>query len=340
MNKILRYSFAAILAMVMGNAFAQTDVTINFDENYATLFPTLGVSSNDSHDGDFTVATTSTAVEGATVTVSPAAEGVTNANRIWTSAPRLRMYSGTITFKAAQNFKKLVMTVNTNAAKIAGNNTVDKGALNFDALAQTNGTIVWEGDANEVTMTIAGNTQFHSVVFSFDGNAPEPQPEVIEEVTVAQALALIDALDAAGETAKEYKVKGIVVGAPDFQRNTEGQLYGNVNLEMADDAAGAKLTVFRAKNIGNVNFTEETISSIKEGDAVVFQGKLKKYVKDEVTTPELVNGFLVSVGGTQGINGTTVEKAYEGAIYNIAGQKVDSSYKGLVIKNGRKYVNK
>ncbi len=30
----------------------------------------------------------------------------------------------------------------------------------------------------------------------------------------------------------------------------------------------------------------------------------------------------------------------DGAIYNVAGQKVDASYKGIVIKNGKKYLNK
>lgn len=29
----------------------------------------------------------------------------------------------------------------------------------------------------------------------------------------------------------------------------------------------------------------------------------------------------------------------DGAIYNLSGQKVDSSYKGIVIKNDKKYIN-
>ncbi len=36
----------------------------------------------------------------------------------------------------------------------------------------------------------------------------------------------------------------------------------------------------------------------------------------------------------------TVEKANDGAIYNLAGQKVENGYKGLVIKNGKKFINK
>ena len=68
MKKILRVSLMALLAVFgMGNAMAQ-GVEINFDDDYATLFPTLpGVSQSAnanqgieaSNDGDFTEATTS-----------------------------------------------------------------------------------------------------------------------------------------------------------------------------------------------------------------------------------------------------------------------------------------
>lgn len=41
-----------------------------------------------------------------------------------------------------------------------------------------------------------------------------------------------------------------------------------------------------------------------------------------------------------GINGVTVEAANDGAIYNVAGQRVSDSFKGIVIKNGKKYMVK
>ena len=44
-------------------------------------------------------------------------------------------------------------------------------------------------------------------------------------------------------------------------------------------------------------------------------------------------------GGTAAIKPIKPVKA-DGAIYNLAGQKVSSSYKGIVIKNGKKYNNK
>lgn len=339
---------AALFAVVAVNA--QTEVTIDFDNNYQELFPTMGESSGSGqtavHDGDFTVATTSTAVDGVTVTVSPKEEGCTNDNRIWSSAPRLRLYSGTITIKAATNFKKLVMTVNTNDGLVAVNNTVNTGTLNFDAISKQNGTIVWEGDANEVTMSIKGveegkwgNTQFHSIVVSFDGSTPTPQPVVIEEINVAKALEIIEGLADGAKTDKEYKVTGFIVGDPEFQRNSDQQLYGNVNLYLADTKDGAqKLYVYRAKDLGNKNFTEETIGSIKAGDQVTFQGLLQKFVKDNESTPELTSGYLTATAA--GIENVTAKAANSGRTYNLAGQEVGKNFKGIVVKNGKKFMVK
>ena len=45
-------------------------------------------------------------------------------------------------------------------------------------------------------------------------------------------------------------------------------------------------------------------------------------------------------GGETAINSVKKAANADGAIYNIAGQKVNASYKGLVIKNGKKYIQK
>ena len=111
---------------------------------------------------------------------------------------------------------------------------------------------------------------------------------------------------------------------------------------MADEKNGTTtLTVFRAKDFGNENFTEETITRLKDGDEVVLKGKLQKYVKNDVVTPELVYGFLRSVNGSStGINAIKADVQQNGAIYNLKGQKVEADYKGLVIKNGKKVMQK
>ena len=45
-------------------------------------------------------------------------------------------------------------------------------------------------------------------------------------------------------------------------------------------------------------------------------------------------------GEATGINGINAAEAADGAIYNLAGQKVNAAYKGIVIKNGKKFLVK
>jgi len=185
------------------------------------------------------------------------------------------------------------------------------------------------------------NAYFVSVEPGSDNPEPQPSDEV-KEVTVAKALEIISALENGKTTSEEYLVKGFVVGTPDFQRKADGSLYGNVNFTIADEKGGATtVTIFRAKNIDNVNFTEETISSLNEGDEVVVRGKLQKYVKNGEVTPEVTNCYLISViSGASGIQAVKTVKADNGFIYNLAGQRVDANYKGVVIKNGQKMIQK
>lgn len=55
-------------------------------------------------------------------------------------------------------------------------------------------------------------------------------------------------------------------------------------------------------------------------------------------------GFVLTkvelISDASAINKVKATKKFEGAIYNIAGQKVSASYKGLVIKNGKKFIQK
>lgn len=155
--------------------------------------------------------------------------------------------------------------------------------------------------------------------------------------TVADALALIESLSDGGTTTTVYYVKGIVVGAPDFQRKGDNSLYGNVNFEIADEAGGTTtLTIYRAKDLENANFTEETINRFKEGDEVVLQGKLQKYVKNEVVTPELTSGYLVSVKDTATGIANIKAASIKSAIFNAAGQLLSAPQKGLNIIDGKK----
>lgn len=199
------------------------------------------------------------------------------------------------------------------------------------------------GNRYELRVLSEHNTQITKIVVYPKGTysgSDTPTPEV-KEVNVAQALDIISALEEGKTTSEDYKVKGFVVGTPDFQRKDTGELYGNVNFNMADEKQGATtITVFRAKNFENAAFTEETIlNTIKEGDEVVVIGKLQKYSKDGVITPELSSCHLVSVNGAASVSRITTDDS-NAPIYNIAGQRVEKTVKGVYIQNGKKFVVK
>ena len=186
MTKTLRLSLLSMLVMLCGSMFAQ-QVTLDFDNDYATLFPTLtGTSSTDSHDGDFTEATTSTAVNGVTVTVAPDAEAKTP-SRIWSSAPRLRMYSGSFTV-SGKSISKIEFT---------GHNT------NFN-LSTTTGTLdgkTWTGKADQVVFAVSKNTQINKIVVTLGegGDTPDPDPDPDPQIQTVANIAAFKALAAKTE---------------------------------------------------------------------------------------------------------------------------------------------
>lgn len=180
MKKLLRYSLTLVFALVASVGFAQT--TFDFDNDYKTLFPGLpGVSSSTgSNEGDFNEATTCT-VDGIAVTVSAKEEGNPNANRIWTSSPRLRMYSGTLTIQAPEG--KQISKIEIAQKKWNANNKVDNGTLD------TKGN--WTGSANKVVYSIAGNTQIKTMTVTIgEGGTPQP-PVVVTYTNVASVKDLL-----------------------------------------------------------------------------------------------------------------------------------------------------
>lgn len=179
MKKLLRYSLTLVFALVASVSFAQT--TFDFDNDYKTLFPGLpGVSSMESNDGDFNEATTCT-VDGIAVTVSAKEEGNPNANRIWTSSARLRMYSGTLTIQAPEG--KQITKIDIAQKKWNANNKVDNGTID----AKGN----WTGSANKVVYSIAGNSQIKTMTVTLgDGGTPQP-PVVVTYTDVASVKDLL-----------------------------------------------------------------------------------------------------------------------------------------------------
>ena len=410
MKKLLRYSLTLVFALVASVGFAQT--TFDFDKDYKTLFPGLpGVSSMESNEGDFNEATTCT-VDGIAVTVSAKEEGITNANRIWTSPARLRMYSGTLTVQAPEG--KQISKIEIAQKKWNANNKVDNGTLD------TKGN--WTGSANKVVYSIAGNTQIKTMTVTLDNGGTTPEPPVV--ITYTDVASVKDLLANYKEDTKnlnltltnakvtfvnEYKGTintyvregdtAIELRTLGFNMPVNSILTGKVKVDLKYNYGVPYLTANAGTDDESITVTEsdeaaqpieatiaDLIANKYLNDLVTIKnftfskeeyqaGKFNYYANDgeqkimiydkfnkvggvaELTegekytvtglygaifmgTPEILPTQAVVPGTSTGITNITTSATDNAPAYNLAGQKVNAAYKGIVIKNGKKMIKK
>lgn len=194
-------------------------------------------------------------------------------------------------------------------------------------------TLVMAGKAN-ITAEFEGNDEYEAAKVSYELTVKAASTVNIKNTpetayTVAKALELI----AAGEglDAKVY-VKGQITSIKEVSTS-----FGNATYDISDDATAAnKLTVYRGYFYDNKHFTSN--DQIKVGDVVVVYGKLVNYKNN---TPQVTNSSIYSLNGVvSGVDNITVDKNVDAPAYNVAGQRVNDAYKGIVVKNGKKYLNK
>lgn len=335
MNKILRYVFVALLAVVSNASFAADDepaVTLDFTSNNAWKLPTKSTKDK------------STFSNGAyTITLEAASSGY-----------KFNFYGGsgclffgkkdaTLTLPTFDFDVERIDIVGTSSASdnttqnifVDGNpvsteTTGAKGTHEYKIAeaSQKAGTIY------TLKVTNAYNTQVSKIMIWKKGTAPgtvsiKNTPD--KAYTVAEAKGLFDAGEALSDS---VYVKGIVskVDISDFKK------YNNLNIFISDDGKEETKNPFEAyacNDLGNNKFT--AADAVQAGDEVIVYGKLTKFN----STYELAKGcYLYSINGkTTGISSVKAsQKSSE--LYNLSGQRVNSSYKGVVIRNGKKFVNK
>lgn len=194
-------------------------------------------------------------------------------------------------------------------------------------------TLVMAGKAN-ITAEFEGNDEYEAAKVSYELTVKAASTVNIKNTpetayTVAKALELINAGE--GLDAKVY-VKGQITSIKEVSAS-----FGNATYDISDDATAAnKLTVYRGYFYDNGKFTSS--DQIKAGDVVVVYGKLVNYNNN---TPQVTNSSIYSLNGVvSGVDNITVDKNVDAPAYNIAGQRVNDAYKGIVVKNGKKYLNK
>ena len=286
MYKKLRYGLIALLAFVGLTASAQ-GVVFDFDNDYATLFPDLGLSDGSGSDaGDINKDITSTAISGFTITVSAKEEEATNPNRLWNGTNRLRVYSGTITVSGS-GIQSVEFTWGKN------NITTKTGDLKGN---------VWSGNANTVVFTVLGNTQISKIVINGNAVAPTETEEDLNHGTEDDPISVSEAIYAAGvvgnaESKEDFYVVGTISSIVADKNTGTPYTYsykGNATYYIKD-ALGNEFEIYQGKYFSGVSFAEG-MTDIEEGDVVVVCGKIMNFGGH---TPEFVKdkSHLVLLNG-------------------------------------------
>lgn len=317
------------------------NMTLAFKANKGVLVTATGatVGKQTKTGNDFTYPITVAAnAENITITIASATTSNTRLDNIklfqgeakkpaglsWGTASRtVTIGSEENVFPTLTNSNKLPITYTSSEESVATINA--EGVITLIAKGVTN-----------ITASFAGNAEYEASKVTYELTVKTPiTVDITNTPATAYTVAKAKELIAAGEglEAKVY-VAGIISKVAKVALD-----YGNANYNISDDGTTDNdMIVFRGLYLDGKKFTSE--DQIKVGDKVIVYGKLINY---DNTTPEIEAGSKIySLNGkTTNIKDITTEAADANApAYNLAGQKVGKEYKGVVIKAGKKFIQK
>ena len=224
-------------------------------------------------------------------------------------------------FPTLSNENQLAVTYSSDNTEVA---TID---------AEGNITLVAAGTAN-ITAEFAGNDEFEagSVTYKLTVNAaPDPSVDITNTPETAYTVAKANDLITAGQG---LETKVYVIGTITKIKEVSTS-YGNATYWIGDgtEYSANDLEIYRGYYLEGENFTAE--DQIKVGDKVIVYGMLVDYKG----TKEMTGSSIYSLNGvTTGISNIKAETINDGAVYNVAGQRVNKLSKGINIVNGKKIV--
>lgn len=408
MNKILRLSFIAVMALIANFSFGQTVVTFTAETD----------------KGSFDATETGTGAgadeitkDGVTIKTSNGAFAATDYK---TKAAQYRIYkSATFTVSSTVgNITKVVITCTANGSAKQGPGCFTGD--NYTASTGKEGT--WSGNAASLTLTASNNqVRATKVEVTIGGETGGETPTPPAEETKAENIAAFKAL-ASGTTAtltlknaqvvykNVYTTKSGATNTEYYVRDASGAIqFFNTDLELnvnqvingtvevtyspfndmpeaakSTNTSAEKLTITDGEaavptkvtvadlatdkylcdlvTVENVNITTEEEGNytnnylVSGDDKVMIYDKFKTNVTISEGEGYDVTGVLVtaklsgkivkelapiSAPVPTGINNITTEATDANApAYNLSGQRVGKNAKGVLIKNGKKYVVK
>ena len=224
-------------------------------------------------------------------------------------------------FPTLSNENNLAVTYSSDNTEVA---TID---------AEGNITLVAAGTAN-ITAEFAGNDEFEAGSVSYKlivKVAPEPPVDITNTPETAYTVAKANDLITAGQGLEtNVYVIGTITKIQEVSTS-----YGNATYWIGDgtEYSANDLEIYRGYYLEGENFTAE--DQIKVGDKVIVYGNLVDYKG----TKEMTGSSIYSLNGvTTGISNIKAETINDGAVYNVAGQRVNKLSKGINIVNGKKIV--
>lgn len=355
MKRKLRFSIFMLLMAVCGAANVQAEnvtFTFNTDEGLAALNIAKPKTSNGTNldtEKPYTMGIVSMLAKNASGKKA-------TPTRVWNSKGKLdlRIYKGSsLTFSVPEGYT-------ITEVKMKGTKTVKLNNL-------TDGS--WNGEQREIEFSASATQNITTIEVAYKKNAVAPTSV---SVTIGETgyatlyyskLALTVPADVKGYTCsltggsfkmEEVFTKGKIIpaGTGVLLNGNPGTYTFNVSSEAgtpvddnwlkgSDEEAMTKdgeryymLSLDANSTAGSVGF----YWGAPNGGAFT-NGAHKAYlcVKPGVAGAKTCYRFD---GQTTAIDGTRADKptTADGAVYNLAGQRVDRSYKGVVIKNGKKYI--
>lgn len=344
-----------LLMAVCGAANVQAEnvtFTFNTDEGLKTLGitkPKTGKGTNLNTKKPYKLGEVSMKVEKGTASISP---------RVWNKKNTLdlRIYDGSsLTFSVPEGY--VITEVKMEGTKI-------------DNLSNLNNGSWKKGEENEISFTANDTQNINTITVTYKKKTPAPTSV---SVTIGKtgyatlyysSLALTVPAGVKGYTCslaggsfkmEEVFTEGKIIpagtgvllngnpGIYTFNVSSEAGTFGADNnwLKGSDEEAmteGGERYYMLSLDANNTEGSVGFYWGVANGGA--FKNDAHKAylcVKDNATGAKTCYRFD---GQTTAIDGTRANKptAADGAVYNLAGQRVDRSYKGVVIKNGKKYI--
>lgn len=174
-------------------------------------------------------------------------------------------------------------------------------------------------------------TNKEAYIYSLNGRT-----SLFETISVTEALDLLSGMEDGAISEDTYNIKGYITSIDEISI-----VYGNATFNISDSKANTfnnRIRVFRTRGFDNEPIIDENI--VRIGDEITVQGNLQKYLSLGLSSPELVNGRIISINGkTSGIEDVKTDR--DSSIYNLSGQKItniENIKKGIYVVGSKKIV--